>query len=202
MVYDPLTARFRFRCPAWGEPVGVRLSAFRTVERLPGSAHPALYQVYFSCPCGEEHACLVAHGELDWAPIGPTEERFFNVMTGRLELAADELVEQSAGRIKRGSWPWCFFCYAEERPQPLFPSAFRLIAPDEGRMVLAARCPACDRTSVNVVSTEHVDVPFYSDREVDVVERIFPSDVEASLLPLADELSGATYSTGVRRLVA
>jgi hypothetical protein len=69
-------------------------------------------------------------------------------------------------------------------------------------MVLAARCPACERTSVNVVSSDHVDVPFYSDREVGVVERIFPSDVEASLLPLADELVGRIYSTGVRRLVA
>ncbi len=201
-MYEPLTARFRFRCPVRAEAVRVRLSAFRTVERLPGSAHPAVYEVRFSCPCGEEHAGLVAHDELDWAPIGPTEERFFNIMTGRLELAADELVEQSAGLIRRGFWPWCFFCYAEERPQPLFPSAFRLIAPDAGRMVLAARCPACERTSVNVVSSDHVDVPFYSDREVGVVERIFPSDVEASLLPLADELVGSNYSTGLRRLVA
>jgi hypothetical protein len=202
MVYDRLTAHFLFRCPSRADHVRVRLSAFRTVERLPGSAHPAVYEVRFACPCGAEHSGLVTHDELDWAPISPSDERFYNVMTGRLEPAAQDLVEQSIGMIRRGSWPWCFFCFAEERPQPLFPSGLRLLAPTRERMLLAARCPACDRTSVNLVSSEHVDVPFYSDREVDVVEQIFPSDVERNLLPLADALVGRSYSTGVRRLAA
>jgi hypothetical protein len=202
MVYDRLTAHFLFRCPLRADQVRVRLSAFRTVERLPGSVHPAVYEVRFSCPCGGEHPGLVTHDELDWAPISPSDERFYNVMTGRLEPAAADLVEQSVGMIRRGSWPWCFFCFAEERPQPLFPSAFRLMAPNHGRMLLAARCPACGRTSVNVVSCEHLDVPFYSDREVDVIEEIFPVNVERNLLPLADALAGGSYSTAVRRLAA
>jgi hypothetical protein len=158
--------------------------------------------VRFSCPCGAEHPGLVTHDELDWAPISPSDECFYNVMTGRLEPAAAELMERSVGLLRRGNWPWCFFCFAEERPQPLFPSAFRLMAPSRGRMLLAARCPACDRTSVNTVSCEHLDVPFYSDREVDVVEQIFPADVERNLLPLADVLVEGSYSTGVRRLAA
>ena len=110
MVYDRLTAHFRFRCPHTADPVRVRLSAFRTLERLPGSAHPAIYEVRFSCPCGGEHSGLVTHDELDWAPIGPSDEHFYNVMTGRLEPAAAELVDQSVAMIRRGSWPWCFFC--------------------------------------------------------------------------------------------
>ena len=43
--------------------------------------------------------------------------------------------------------------------------------------MLAARCPACGRTSANVVSAEHLDIPFYSDREIDVVERVFPAEL-------------------------
>ena len=201
-MYEPLDRALSLSLSGTGG--GGACAAFRFQDRrAPAGLGPsvAVYEVRL-LPVRRRACRAVAHDELDWAPIGPTEERFFNIMTGRLEPAADELVEQAAGLIRRGFWPWCFFCYAEERPQPLFPSAFRLIAPDAGRVVLAARCPACERTSVNVVSSDHVDVPFYSDREVGVVERIFPSDVEAGLLPLADELVGSNYSTGLRRLVA
>ena len=34
-------------------------------------------------------------------------------------------------RIKAGEWPWSFFCWPEERPRPVFPSAFTLLAPSE-----------------------------------------------------------------------
>jgi hypothetical protein len=202
MVYDRLTARYRFPCPTRREHVHVRLSAFRTIERLAGAVHPAVYEVRFSCPCGSEHEGLVTHDELDFAPVAPGDERFFNVMTGRLESVADELAERAARLIRQGNWPWCFFCYAEERPQPVFPSAFRLLAPSRERLALAARCPACGRTSVNLVSHEHVDVPFYSDREVDVIEQLFPLDAEAELVPLAEELVGGAFATGPRRLAA
>ena len=38
-MYDALTGRFTFPCPARGE-ARVTLSAFRQLERLPGAAHP------------------------------------------------------------------------------------------------------------------------------------------------------------------
>lgn len=201
-MYDRLTARYTFPCPRGRELVRVPLSAFRTLERLAGAAHPAVYEVRFSCPCGGEHESLVAHDDLDWAPVGATDApHFYNVMTGRLEPAAPELDDRAASAIQRGRWPWCFFCYAEDRPQPVFPSAFRLVAPRGGRIVLAARCPACARTSVNVVSREHLDVPFYSDREVEVVECLFPRPAESDLRPLAEALVDE-FPTGPRLLAA
>ena len=39
-MYDALTTRYTFACPAQGE-TSVRLSAFREVDRLPGASHPA-----------------------------------------------------------------------------------------------------------------------------------------------------------------
>ena len=64
-MYDALTSRYTFACPVRGE-THVRLSAFREVERLPGSAHPAVFSVRFACECGDDHLGLVVHPELDW----------------------------------------------------------------------------------------------------------------------------------------
>jgi hypothetical protein len=200
MVYDRLTARYSFLCPRTGEDVHVRLSRFRRVERLPGPTSPAVYDIAFSCACGEEHEGLVTHDELDWAPVGGAEHEFFNVMTGRLESTAAELSDHVATNIQRGRWPWCFFCYSEERPQPVYPSSFRLVAPREGRMLLAALCPACGRTSANLVSSDHLDVPFYSDVQIDVFEHVFSPGLGAAAL--ADELDSGHLATGIRRLAA
>ena len=68
-MYDALTARFTFACPR-RERTHVALSSFRRLERLPGAAHPAVFGIRFDCPCGEEHTGLVAHDDLDWAPLG------------------------------------------------------------------------------------------------------------------------------------
>ena len=201
-VYDGLTARYTFSCPT-REEARVRLSSFRTLERLPGATHPAVYEVRFACTCGEVHAGLVTHSELDWAPLGLTAgSSFYNVMTGRLETAATELADQAAHRIKRGVWPWSFFCFAEERPRPVFPSAFRIVAPGDGRMVVAVRCPGCQQTSVNLVSQEHLDVPFYSDREVEVIEHVFSQVGEERVGPLADELTSGDFAATRRGLSA
>lgn len=198
-MYDSLTTRYTFACPAH-EQAKVPLSAFRRVERLPGAAHPAVYEIRFACSCGDLHDGLVTHVELDWAPLGLTEAAFYNVMTGRLEPAASELVDQAACRIKRGVWPWSFFCVAEERARPAFPSALRLVAPEDSRLVAALRCSACGTTSVNLVSTEHLDVPFYSDRQVDVIEHVFGAGGEERLDALADELATVAFETAPRAL--
>src|SRR3954447_11129447 len=109
-MYDALTTRYTFACPTHGQ-TNVRLSAFRRLSRLPGSAHPAIFSVDFACGCGGEHLGLVAHDELDWAPRGVGERTpFLNLMTSRFDDAGDELGELAARRIKDGTWPWSFFC--------------------------------------------------------------------------------------------
>jgi hypothetical protein len=175
-MYDALTTRYTFPCPARGES-RVRLSAFRVLDRLPGAEHPAVFHVVFDCPCGEEHPALVSDSELDWAPLGLAEDRFLNLMTARFEEVAPELTDLAVRKILAGEWPWSFFCYPEDRPRPVFPSSFFLLAPGDGTLGLAVRCPACGRVSVNLVSQEHVDLPFHNDAEIGVIPHVFAGDV-------------------------
>jgi hypothetical protein len=196
-MYDALTGRFTFPCPARGE-TRVSLSSFRQLERLPGAAHPVVFQVLFACDCGEDHEGLVTHDDLDWAPLGLQGGTFYNVMTAHLEEVSRELSERAASHIKAGEWPWSFFCYPEGRPRPVFPSSFFLLAPGAGSLGLAVRCPTCERTSVNLVSHEHVDLPFHNDAEVGVVEHIFGDGIAATLEAFRAELYSATFDN--RRL--
>src|SRR5262245_35087513 len=156
-MYDALTTRYTFACPARGES-RVRLSAFRILERIPGAEHPAVYHVVFDCPCGEEHPGLVSDSELDWAPLGLAEERFLNLMTAQFEDVAEELSDLAVRRILAGEWPWSFFCYPEARPRTVFPSSFFLLATGEGSLGKAVRCPSFERISVELFALQHVDV--------------------------------------------
>ncbi|MEN3341125.1 MAG: hypothetical protein V7644_529 [Actinomycetota bacterium] len=196
-MYDSLTSRYTFACPRLGES-RVSLSAFRTLEPLPGTAHPMVYRVRFACPCGDEHDGLVSHDELDWAPLGLDGRLFLNLMTSRLEPVASELGDLAAVRIEAGEWPWSFFCYPEERPRPVAPSAFSLLAPGDGSLGLAVRCPACGRLSVNLVSQQHVDLPFHNDREIGVIPHVFAEDARATLEEFRAELWSASFDA--RRL--
>jgi hypothetical protein len=196
-MYDALTSRYTFSCPVRGES-RVALSAFRRFERLEGTAHPVVFRVRFACPCGDEHDGLVSHDELDWAPLGLAAGVFLNLMTSRVEPVASELSELAASRISAGEWPWSFFCYPEERPRPVFPSSFALLAPGAGSLGLAVRCPACQRLSLNLVSHEHVDLPFHNDTEIGVVGHLFADDALQTL----DAFRAELYSSGfdARRL--
>jgi hypothetical protein len=198
-MYDVLTTRYTFACPRRGE-AAVALSSFRRLERLEGTAHPAVYSVSFECPCGEEHPGLVTHDDLDWAPLGFHTGQFLNLMTARLEQVGVELGDLAARRIQSGDWPWSFFCYPEERPRPVFPSAFFLLAPggQEQRLGLAVRCPACERTSVNLVSHEHVNLPFHHDEAIGVVDHVFADDALRSVEAFREELYSADFDA--RRL--
>jgi len=196
-MFDALTGLYAFSCPRRGES-RVALSAFRSLEQLAGTAHPAVYRIRFACPCGDEHDGLVRHDELDWAPLGLDGGVFLNLMTSRIEPVATELAELAAVHIGTGEWPWSFFCYPEELPRPVFPSRFLLLAPGGASLGLAVRCPACGRTSVNLVSHEHVDVPFHNDREVGVVEHVFADDAHATIEEFRAELSSTRFDA--RRL--
>lgn len=191
-MYDALTGRFALACPAHGE-THVRLSAFRRIERLPGASHPAVFRVEFACGCGAEHPALVSHDDLDWAPLGLAERRFVNLMTARLDDAAGELGDLAARRIGAGEWPWSFFCYPEERPRPVAPSSFLLLAPGQGRLGLAVRCPVCGSLSVNLVSDAHVDLPFWNDPRIGVVAHVFAEDAVRTLEEFRLELHSATF---------
>ena len=177
-MYDALTSRYTFSCPRRGES-RVALSAFRTLEPVFVESDRDI-------------------DELDWAPLGLEGGVFLNLMTSRVEPVAAELGELAAARIGAGEWPWSFFCYPEERSRPVFPSSFLVLAPGDGSVGLAVRCPACLRTSVNIVSADHVDLPFHNDREVGVVEHVFQDDVRAAVEEFRAELWSASFDA--RRL--
>jgi hypothetical protein len=200
-MYDGLTGLYTFACPVGGE-VRLPLSAFRVIDRLPGAAHPAVYKITFSCDCGDEHEGLVAHDDLDWAPLVGGDVSFVNMMTSKLEFVAGDLLELAATQIRAGEWPWSFFCYPEERARPVFPSSFRALGAGDDRIGLAVECPSCSRTSVNLVTHRHVDVPFYNDRKVDVVEHIFAGDRETTLEAFRLELDSGRFDARRRDLAA
>ena len=200
-MYDGLTGLYTFACPVRGE-VRLPLSAFRVIDRLPGAAHPAVYKIIFFCECGDEHEGLVAHDDLDWAPLAGGDVSFVNMMTSKLESVAGDLLELAATQIRAGEWPWSFFCYPEERARPVFPSSFRALGAGEDRIGLAVECPSCSRTSVNLVTHRHVDVPFYNDRKVDVVEHIFSGDRETTLEAFRLELDSGRFDARRRDLAA
>jgi hypothetical protein len=199
-MYDALTTRYTFPCPERGE-ARVALSSFRRLEQLPGPAQPAVFEIEFRCACGTEHPGLVSHAELDWAPLGlGGDATFLNLMTATLDPLDAELADLAARRIQAGEWPWSFFCYAEERPRPVFPSAFVVLAPAGGGkgVGLAVRCPVCSSISVNLVSTQHLDVPFHNDREIGVLEHLFASDAERVVKEFVAELYSSSFD--IRRL--
>ena len=198
-MYDELTTRYTFACPAHGQ-TRVMLSAFRRLEQLPGAAHPAVFGVRFACGCGDEHPGLVSHDELDWAPLGLAGGSFLNLMTAQVEEVATELADRALRRIGAGEWPWSFFCYPEDRPRPVFPSSFVVLTPAApGQLVgVAVRCPVCERVSINLVSAAHVDLPFHNDAEIGVVEHVFEDDAAASVEEFAAELYSARFDA--RRL--
>ena len=174
------------------------LSAFRRLERLPGAAHPAVFSVTFACGCGDEHLGLVSHDDLDWAPLGLIEGQFHNLMTSQLDEVADEFADVSARRIQAGEWPWSFFCFPEARPRPVFPSSFALLAPGGDALGVAVHCPVCSQVSVNLVSPEHIDLPFHNDAHVGVVEHYFHGDVATAIDEFRDKLYSSHFD--VRRL--
>ena len=196
-MYDVLRSRYTFSCPAGGE-THVQLSSFRVLERLPGTAHPVVYTVRFACTCGDEHPGLVSHDELDYAPLGLGEGTFLNLMTAQMDAVAGELGELAARRIQAGEWPWSFFCYPEERPRPVFPSAFFRLSAGGDEVGVAVRCPVCGAISVNLVTRAHVDVPFHNDPHVGVVEHVFADDAARALEAFHAELYSARFDA--RRL--
>ena len=70
-----------------------------------------------------------------------------------------------------------------------------LLAPGDALLGLAVRCPVCDALSVNLVSQPHVDVPFWNDARVGVVEHVFADDA----VPTLEEFRARALLVAVRR---
>ncbi len=176
-MFDPIRNRFRFRCPAAARPVEAPLSRFRLVERLPGPGHPPVHRVVFACPgCRDDHAALVREDDLDLGAVRPRDGHVFvNLLTGRTEPVAEEFADLAQRELRRGNWPWTFFCVEEHRVRPGYPSHLRLlVAADDGRVVgVAVRCSTCAEVSVNLVSRRHLDEPFFHDPVLRYVDRAF-----------------------------
>ena len=194
-MYDPLTSRYAFACPVRGE-THVLLSAFRSIEQLPGAAHPAVFRVRFDCGCGEEHdgladargarlgAARAARGRVpqphDRAsrPRGRGARRARSRAHQAWGVAVELLLlSRGAGRVR---------C---SRPRS------RCSRRRTGPVGLAVRCPSCRRLSLNLVSHSHVDVPFHNDREIGVVEHVFAEDALSDARRVPRRSSGRRRST-------
>jgi hypothetical protein len=192
-MYDPLTSTYSFSCPH-GREARVPLSGFRTLDRLPGACHPAVFGISFSCSCGGDHAGLVSHDDLDIAPLGVgAGGGFHNLLTGHEDALDHELLEVAAARIGAGQWPWSFFCYLEARPLPITPSSLAVISPGDDLVGVAARCPSCSSVSVNLVTRNHLDIPFWNDASVAVVHHVFPDDALRTIEEFRTELDSARF---------
>ena len=194
---DALTSTYRFSCPQRGEAT-VRLSSFRQIDRLPGAAHPVVFFVVFACGCGDEHVGLITETELDWEPLGLDGGRtFVNLMTSRQDDFSEDLRAIALTRIEAGEWPWSFFCYLEQRPLPVTPSSFVVVAPgvggDGGPVGVAIRCPSCGSVSINLVTVSHVDLPFWHDPSIGVVRHVFAADAVRTIEAFHAELHSASF---------
>ncbi|MCW2925026.1 MAG: hypothetical protein JWM98_2430, partial [Thermoleophilia bacterium] len=176
-----LLNRYSLRCPETGHSAWIPVSSFRVVRRLRGATAPAVFRVEFDCACGSRHETLVSHDRLDWEPLGTdSTETFTNLVTGRRELLATELLEQATERMRRGSWPWTFWCHPESAKRPGFPSSLRFVTPEHGhgddRVGVLVRCFTCERHTVNIVSRDHLDVPWHNDPHIAYVAQVFDRD--------------------------
>ena len=54
------------------------------------------------------------------------------------------------------------------------PSALAVVAPGDDSLGVAVRCPGCSALSVNLVTREHVDIPFWNDARVGVLDHVVP----------------------------
>jgi len=66
-------------------------------------------------------------------------------------------------------------------------------------MGIAVRCPVCSSVSVNLVSAQHLDVPFHNDEEIGVVEHVFALDAERAVEEFSADLHSARFDA--RRLL-
>ena len=114
-------------------------------------------------------------------------------MTSHDDPVAQELLRPRGGPHRGGEWPWSFFCFLEGRPRPVTPSAFALIAPGGGVLAWPCAARACSAVSVNLVTPQHLDVPFWNDARVGVVSHVFREDALRAVDEFRAELVSAAF---------
>jgi hypothetical protein len=73
------------------------------------------------------------------------------------------------------------------------PSALAVIAAGEASVGVAVRCPACSAVSVNIVTREHVDIPFWNDARVGVVGHTFEAEALRTIEEFRAQLDSAQF---------
>ncbi len=109
----------------------MRLSRFRRLEELPGRAAPVRLpgRVRVRVRRPSTPASSRTTTSTGRRSASSEESTFVNLMTSNARLARRRARRISPRtRIRAGEWPWSFFCWPEDRPRPVFPSAFRLLA--------------------------------------------------------------------------
>lgn len=180
-MFDAIRNRYALTCPSQAGTTWVAVSAFRRVRRLRGASAPAVFRVDFDCECGQRHETLVSHDRLDWEPLGnESTETYMNLLTGRRELVATEFADQATDQLRKGNWPWTFWCHPESSMRPGFPSSLRFVTPEhqhgDQRVGVLVRCFHCARHTVNIVSRDHLDVPWHADPAIEFVSQVFDGD--------------------------
>ena len=167
----------------------------------PGAAHPAVYGVAFDCALRRRSTRASSRTTSSTGRrSGSAAGGFLNLMTARLEAVEAELADLAARRIQAGEWPWSFFCYPEERPRPVFPSSFFLLAPGGGGERRARRALPGLRTASRSTSsrTSTSTCRSTTTREIGVVEHVFAGDARATVEEFRAELYSGRFDA--RRL--
>ena len=128
---------------------------------------------------------------------------FRNLVTGRTEPVAGELVELTRAQVQKGNWPWKLYCGREAKLKPVFPSSLALVSPADSELVgVAMHCPSCGELSLNVVSEAHLDVPFYHDRVVRLIDRPFLDSRDLTVDDFHERLWSAGFDAERARLAS
>lgn len=149
--FDVLSGGWTARCPAGGQRGLVTLQAFRRVERLAGANAPPAFVVTYACGdgCGDEHQMLMSSPELDLQPVCEPLPPHFDLMTGRMDVAAEGGAALWARSVQRGRWPLTLACpHHRGGAVPGWPSCLRALEPDGEParwLMVHFRCPLCER---------------------------------------------------------
>lgn len=201
-MFDALRNQYKLRCALTGESVWISISKFRAVKRLRGASVPAVFRVQYNCSCNCDHEALITHDTLDYQPLATEATTpFVNLLTGSRELLATELAEVSSSKIRRGNWPWTFYCFAESTHRPGFPSSLRMVSPlthehgDNEHLGVLVRCSSCERMTINLVTRQHLDVPFFNDEKIHFVDRLVGGDSLSVEETFRHQLDAARFRT-------
>ena len=182
---DALTTTYRFSCPQRGEAI-VRLSSFRADRAASGRGASCrlLRSLRLLAAATSTSASSPRRSSTGSRWVSSRGRTFVNLMTSRHDDLSADLRALALTRIEAGEWPWSFFCYlggaGSSRDAVVVHAAcagWRSCA--RGSLGLAVRCPVCGSVSINVVSEPHVDLPFWNDPHVGVVEHVFGDDAAA-----------------------